>query len=115
MHMDMHMEMHMHDLHATMRHRFRIDHERLTQRFQGRDFRCGVTPMTSVAEIFQMTYAPCPREPGLFVVLMKYRQTAAKAHHLKSKRPSLSPSTIHSSSHGTNRPVPPDGRGERFQ
>ena len=28
-----------HDLHATMLHLFGIDHERLTYRFQGRDFR----------------------------------------------------------------------------
>lgn len=30
---------HVHDLHATMLHLFGIDHERLTYRFQGRDFR----------------------------------------------------------------------------
>ena len=32
-------EMHVHDLHATMLAAFGIDHERLTFRFQGRDFR----------------------------------------------------------------------------
>ena len=32
-------EMHVHDLHATMLHLCGIDHERLTYRFQGRDFR----------------------------------------------------------------------------
>ena len=31
--------LHVHDLHATMLHLFGIDHERLTYRFQGRDFR----------------------------------------------------------------------------
>ncbi|MCA9158401.1 MAG: DUF1501 domain-containing protein, partial [Planctomycetales bacterium] len=30
---------HVHDLHATLLHLFGIDHERLTYRFQGRDFR----------------------------------------------------------------------------
>ena len=30
---------HVHDLHATMLHLLGIDHERLTYRFQGRDFR----------------------------------------------------------------------------
>lgn len=30
---------HVHDLHATMLYLFGIDHERLTYRFQGRDFR----------------------------------------------------------------------------
>ncbi|MCH1495183.1 MAG: DUF1501 domain-containing protein [Rubripirellula sp.] len=30
---------HVHDLHATMLHLFGVDHERLTYRFQGRDFR----------------------------------------------------------------------------
>jgi hypothetical protein len=30
---------HVHDLHATMLHLMGIDHERLTYRFQGRDFR----------------------------------------------------------------------------
>ena len=30
---------HVHDLHATMLHLFGINHERLTYRFQGRDFR----------------------------------------------------------------------------
>jgi hypothetical protein len=32
-------KVHVHDLHATMLHLFGIDHERLTHRFQGRDFR----------------------------------------------------------------------------
>ena len=32
-------EMHVHDLHATMLAAFGIDHEKLTYRFQGRDFR----------------------------------------------------------------------------
>lgn len=32
-------KVHVHDLHATMLHLFGIDHERLTYRFQGRDFR----------------------------------------------------------------------------
>jgi hypothetical protein len=32
-------EMHVHDLHATILAAFGIDHERLTFRFQGRDFR----------------------------------------------------------------------------
>jgi hypothetical protein len=30
---------HVHDLHATMLHQLGVDHERLTYRFQGRDFR----------------------------------------------------------------------------
>ena len=30
---------HVHDLHATILHLLGIDHERLTYRFQGRDFR----------------------------------------------------------------------------
>ena len=30
---------HVHDLHATMLHLLGIDHERLTVRFQGRDYR----------------------------------------------------------------------------
>jgi hypothetical protein len=30
---------HVHDLHATLLHLFGFDHERLTYRFQGRDFR----------------------------------------------------------------------------
>ncbi|EDY20437.1 conserved hypothetical protein [Chthoniobacter flavus Ellin428] len=30
---------HVHDLHATILHLFGLDHERLTYRFQGRDFR----------------------------------------------------------------------------
>ncbi len=32
-------KVHMHDLHATMLHLLGVDHERLTYRFQGRDFR----------------------------------------------------------------------------
>jgi len=32
-------EVHVHDLHATLLHQLGIDHERLTYRFQGRDFR----------------------------------------------------------------------------
>ena len=32
-------KVHVHDLHATMLHLFGIDHERLTYRFQGRDYR----------------------------------------------------------------------------
>lgn len=32
-------KVHVHDLHATMLHLFGIDHQRLTYRFQGRDFR----------------------------------------------------------------------------
>ena len=32
-------KVHVHDLHATMLHMFGIEHERLTYRFQGRDFR----------------------------------------------------------------------------
>ena len=31
--------MHVHDLHATMLHLMGIDHEKLTYKFQGRDFR----------------------------------------------------------------------------
>ena len=31
--------MHVHDLHATMLHLMGIDHERLTYRYSGRDFR----------------------------------------------------------------------------
>ena len=31
--------MHVHDLHATLLHLLGIDHERLTYRFQGRDYR----------------------------------------------------------------------------
>ena len=31
--------MHVHDLHATLMHLMGIDHERLTYRYQGRDFR----------------------------------------------------------------------------
>jgi hypothetical protein len=31
--------MHVHDLHATLMHLMGIEHERLTYRFQGRDFR----------------------------------------------------------------------------
>ena len=30
---------HVHDLHATLLHQLGFDHERLTYRFQGRDFR----------------------------------------------------------------------------
>jgi arylsulfatase A-like enzyme len=30
---------HVHDFHATLLHLFGIDHEKLTYRFQGRDFR----------------------------------------------------------------------------
>ena len=30
---------HVHDLHATMLHQLGIDHEKLTYRYQGRDFR----------------------------------------------------------------------------
>ena len=30
---------HVHDLHATLLHQLGIDHERLTYRFQGRQFR----------------------------------------------------------------------------
>jgi hypothetical protein len=30
---------HVHDLHATLLHQLGLDHERLTVRFQGRDFR----------------------------------------------------------------------------
>jgi hypothetical protein len=30
---------HVHDLHATMLHQLGVDHERLTYRFQGRDYR----------------------------------------------------------------------------
>jgi arylsulfatase A-like enzyme len=30
---------HVHDLHATMLHLLGIDHQRLTYRFQGRDYR----------------------------------------------------------------------------
>jgi hypothetical protein len=30
---------HVHDLHATILHQLGIDHEKLTYRFQGRDFR----------------------------------------------------------------------------
>ena len=32
-------KVHMHDLHATMLHLMGIDHERLTYRYAGRDFR----------------------------------------------------------------------------
>ena len=32
-------KVHVHDLHATILHQFGLDHERLTYRFQGRDFR----------------------------------------------------------------------------
>jgi arylsulfatase A-like enzyme len=32
-------QVHVHDLHATLLHLLGIDHERLTYRFQGRDFR----------------------------------------------------------------------------
>ena len=32
-------KVHMHDLHATMLHLLGIDHERLTYRYSGRDFR----------------------------------------------------------------------------
>ncbi len=32
-------KMHVHDLHATMLHLMGIDHERLTYRYSGRDFR----------------------------------------------------------------------------
>jgi hypothetical protein len=32
-------DMHVHDLHATLLAAFGIDHERLTYRYQGRDFR----------------------------------------------------------------------------
>jgi Protein of unknown function (DUF1501) len=31
--------MHVHDLHATLLHQLGFDHEQLTYRFQGRDFR----------------------------------------------------------------------------
>ena len=32
-------KVHMHDLHATILHQLGIDHERLTYRYAGRDFR----------------------------------------------------------------------------
>ncbi|MGE0529205.1 MAG: DUF1501 domain-containing protein, partial [Bdellovibrionales bacterium] len=32
-------KVHVHDLHATLLHLFGIDHERLTYRYSGRDFR----------------------------------------------------------------------------
>jgi hypothetical protein len=32
-------KVHVHDLHATILHQLGFDHERLTHRFQGRDFR----------------------------------------------------------------------------
>jgi hypothetical protein len=32
-------KVHVHDLHATLLHQLGFDHERLTYRFQGRDFR----------------------------------------------------------------------------
>jgi hypothetical protein len=32
-------KIHVHDLHATLLHQLGFDHERLTYRFQGRDFR----------------------------------------------------------------------------
>jgi arylsulfatase A-like enzyme len=39
---------HVHDLHATLLHLLGFDHERLTYRFQGRDFR-----LTDVAGLVQ--------------------------------------------------------------
>ena len=32
-------KVHVHDLHATLLHLFGVDHNKLTYRFQGRDFR----------------------------------------------------------------------------
>jgi uncharacterized protein (DUF1501 family) len=38
-HMAVENKVHMHDLHATILHQLGLDHERLTYRFDGRDFR----------------------------------------------------------------------------
>ena len=43
---------HMHDLHATILHLLGLDHERLTYRFQGRDFRLTDVHGRVVSEIF---------------------------------------------------------------
>jgi arylsulfatase A-like enzyme len=42
---------HIHDLHATMLHLLGVDHERLTYRYQGRDFR-----LTDVADAWWATF-----------------------------------------------------------
>jgi Protein of unknown function (DUF1501) len=45
-------KVHMHDLHATVLHLLGLDHERLTYRFQGRDFRLTDVHGRVVSEIF---------------------------------------------------------------
>src|SRR4030095_12640528 len=45
-------KVHMHDLHATILHLLGLDHERLTYRFQGRDFRLTDVHGRVVSEIF---------------------------------------------------------------
>jgi hypothetical protein len=45
-------KVHMHDLHATILHVLGLDHERLTYRFQGRDFRLTDVHGRVVSEIF---------------------------------------------------------------
>jgi hypothetical protein len=42
---------HIHDLHATMLHLLGVDHERLTYRYQGRDFRLTDVAGTVVRDI----------------------------------------------------------------
>lgn len=44
--------MHVHDLHATILHLLGIDHEQLTYRFQGRDFRLTDVHGNVVHDIF---------------------------------------------------------------
>lgn len=44
-------KVHVHDLHATMLHQLGLDHERLTYRFAGRDFRLTDVHGTVVKEI----------------------------------------------------------------
>ncbi len=42
---------HMHDLHATILHQFGLDHERLTYRYAGRDFRLTDVSGRAVREV----------------------------------------------------------------
>ena len=55
--------MHHHDLHATLLHLLGLDHEKLTYRHDGRDFRLTDVYGRVVKEIFAETAAPARRNP----------------------------------------------------
>ena len=68
-------KVHIHDLHATILHLLGLDHERLTYRYAGRDFRLTDVAGNIAAANFSVTIEENKRPPTMMVALQVERTT----------------------------------------